>query len=70
MTLTTEEVSRHRCEVRAVLAMRAKDRGNAMEYLVKVRQKRGDEAADKLEQDCRIEWERGNRGKWGDWRGL
>jgi len=72
LTLITEEVLEHRfrCEVRQVLAWRTEDRGKAMDYLVKVRQKRGDEAADKLEQDCRIEWERGNRGKWGDWRGL
>ncbi len=66
MTLITEEVLRHRCEVRAVLAMRTEDRGKAMDYLIKVKEAR----REKLEKDCRDQWERGNRGKWGDWRGL
>jgi hypothetical protein len=66
LTLITEEVLRHRCEVRAVLAMRTEDRGKAMDYLIKVKEAR----REKLEKDCRDQWERGNRGKWGDWRGL
>lgn len=66
MTLITEEVLRHRCEVRAVLAMRTEDRGKAMDYLARVK---GDRR-EKLEKDCRDQWERGNRGKWGDWRGI
>ncbi len=72
MTLITEEVleHRHRCEVRQVLLWRVEDRGKAMDYLAMVRQKRGDQVADRLEKDCRIQWELGNRGKWGDWRGL
>lgn len=66
--MTTEEVleHRHRCEVRQVLAWRVEDRGKAMDYLARVK---GDRR-DKLEKDCRIQWERGNRGKKGDWRGL
>lgn len=70
MTLITEEVLRHRCEVRQVLAWRTEDRGKAMDYLAMVRQKRGDQAADRLEKDCRTQWERGSRGERGDWRGL
>jgi hypothetical protein len=68
LTLITEEVleHRHRCEVRAVLAMRTEDRSKAMDYLIKVKEAR----REKLEKDCRTQWERGNRGKWGDWRGL
>ena len=65
MISTTEEVFRHRCEVRQVLAWRTEDRGKAMDYLAKVKDRR-----EKLEKDCRIQWELGNRGKWGDWRGL
>lgn len=64
------EEHRHRCEVRQVLAWRTEDRGKAMDYLARVRQKRGDQAADRLEKDCRTQWERGNRGEKGDWRGL
>jgi hypothetical protein len=66
LTLTTEEVFRHRCEVRQVLAWRTEDRGKALEYLSKVK----DARRDKLEQDCRKQWSLGNRGAWGDWRGL
>ena len=64
--MTTEEVLRHRCEVRQVLAWRTEDRGKAMDYLARVKGDRRDQ----LEKDCRDQWERGNRGKWGDWRGL
>ena len=66
--MITEEVleHRHRCEVRQVLAWRTEDRAKAMDYLIKVKEAR----REKLERDCRTQWERGNRGKWGDWRGL
>ena len=53
-----------------MLIWRTEDRGKAMNYLSLVRQKRGDNAADRLEKDCRTQWERGNRGERGDWRGL
>jgi hypothetical protein len=52
-----------------VLAWRAADRDSALKYLSVVRQKRGHQAADQLEADCRREWGLGNRGKKGDWRG-
>lgn len=29
---------------------------------------RGNNAADKLEKDCKEQWQRGNRGLKGDWR--
>lgn len=64
------EQERHRCEVRQVLAWRTVDRDSALRYLSVVRQKRGHQAADQLEADCRREWALGNRGKKGDWRGL
>jgi hypothetical protein len=66
--LETEEY-RHQCEVRAVLAWRTADRDSALKYLSVVRQKRGHEAADQLEADCKSQWGLGNRGKKGDWRG-
>jgi hypothetical protein len=68
LTLITEEVleHRHRCEVRQVLAWRTEDRGKALEYLSKVK----DARLEKLERDCRKQWSLGNRGAWGDWRGL
>jgi hypothetical protein len=68
LTLITEEVLEHRfrCEVRQILAWRTEDRGKAMDYLARVK---GDRR-DRLEKDCRTQWERGNRGEKGDWRGL
>ena len=73
-TLTTMESLeieeyRHQCEVRAVLARRTADRDSALKYLSVVRQKRGHQAADQLEADCKVQWSLGNRGKKGDWRG-
>ena len=64
------EEYRHQCEVRAVLAWRTADRDSALRYLSVVRQKRGNQAADRLEADCRQQWSVGNRGKKGDWRGV
>lgn len=62
------EEERHRCEVRQVLRWRAQDRNKAVEYLSKVRDRRGDSSANRLTEDCRTQWERGNRGIEGDWR--
>ena len=62
------EEERHRCEVRQILRWRAEDRTKAIEYLSKVRDKRSNEAADKLQKDCAEQWSKGNRGIHGDWR--
>ena len=62
-----DEEYRHQCEVRYVLQLRVQDRNKAMEYLSLVREKRK-EKAKKLEDDCRKQWELGNRGDKGDWR--
>ncbi len=62
------EEERHRCEVRQVLKWRAQDRNKAMDYLLAVEKRRGDVAANKLRNDSRIQWERGNRGIDGNWK--
>lgn len=69
MENSQDETYRHQCEVRYVLQWRAFDRSQAIKYLADVRKKRGDEAADRLTNDCKEQWERGNRGEKGDWRG-
>lgn len=61
------ELERHRCEVRYVLQLRVQDRNKAMEYLSLVREKRK-EKAKQLEDDCKAQWNLGNRGDKGDWR--
>lgn len=66
--MNNSEEYRHQCEVRQVLAWRTEDRDKAMKYLSLVRQKRGDDVATKLEQDCKVQWAKGNRGEKGDWR--
>ena len=60
------EQERHRCEVRYVLQLRVKDRNKTMEYLSLVREKRK-EKAKQLEDDCKVQWNLGNRGKKGEW---
>ena len=68
MTTTDDlEDERHRAEVRYVLKLRVQDRNKAMEYLSLVREKRK-EKAKQLEDDCRKQWELGNRGDKGEWR--
>jgi hypothetical protein len=62
------EEERHRCEVAQVLRWRAQDRNKSSGYLMLVRKMRGDNAADKLEKDCKEQWLRGSRGVKGDWR--
>lgn len=47
------EIERHKCEVRQILAWRVADRDSALKYLSVVRQKRGNQAADQLEVDCK-----------------
>jgi len=69
MTMTTMddlEIERHRSEVRQVLRWRVEDRNKALEYLKLVREKRK-EKAKQLEDDCRKQWELGNRGEKGEW---
>lgn len=60
---------RHRCEVRQILKWRAENRDKAINYLSLVHKKRGDVVYTKLEQDCKTQWAKGNRGIKGDWRG-
>lgn len=63
------EDHRHQCEVRQVLRWRSEDRNKVIEYLTRVRKARGDVVADKLANDCKEQWAKGNRGIKGDWRG-
>ena len=62
------EEQRHQCEVRQVLKWRVEDRNKAMDYLNLVEKRRGEIAANKLRLDCRIQWEKGNRGIDGNWK--
>ena len=66
--LLSTEKYRHQCEVWQVLRWRAENRDKAVTYLNLVRQKRGDVVATKLENDCKEQWAKGNRGIKGDWR--
>lgn len=66
--MNSSEEYRHQCEVRYVLQWRTADRNVAINYISDVRRKRGDSAANKLEEDCKKQWSLGNRGADGDWR--
>jgi hypothetical protein len=63
------EEERHRAEVRQILRWRVEDRNKSSGYLTKVREKRGNSAADRLQKDCKEQWSKLNRGIEGDWRG-
>jgi hypothetical protein len=65
---TESEEYRHKTEVWQVLRWRAQDRNKSSEYLQLVRKMRGNNAADKLEKDCKEQWAKGARGLKGDWR--
>ena len=62
------EEQRHQSEVRQVLKWRVQDRNKAMEYLLAVEKRRGEDAANRLRTDSRIQWEAGNRGIDGNWK--
>lgn len=62
------EEERHRCEVREVLKIRNKDRQKMLDYLEIVKKERGEIAYKKLEQDSREQWNKGNRGVYGEWK--
>lgn len=55
---------RHQCEVRHILALRAKNRQSAIDYIERAKSKRGDTG---LERDAAEQWAMGNRGEWGRW---
>jgi len=61
-----DEQHRHQCEVRYVLKLRVENRNKALEYLKLVKEKRK-EKAKQLEDDCKEQWSRGNRGEKGEW---
>ncbi|HOW49405.1 MAG TPA: hypothetical protein PLB26_17325 [Rubrivivax sp.] len=66
---TSSEEHRHRCEVRAVLAWRVQHGQEwAQDWLDGVAARRGAAAAQRLREDCRAQWAKGNRGEPGDWR--
>lgn len=53
-----------RCLVRQVIAWRRQDRGMAVQWLNDYERKNGPE----LGRAVLEQWQKGNRGKWGDWR--
>jgi len=62
------EEYRHQCEVRQVIKWRVQDRTKAMDYIIAVRNKRGDNAADLLHKESAEQWAKGNRGLDGEWK--
>ena len=53
--------------MRQILKWRVEDRNKALAHIERVREQRGDTAARQLENDCRSQWNKGNRGKKGEW---
>lgn len=67
-TYEWSEEHRHKCEVNQILRWRVTDRNKAMTHINLVRDARGEAAAKKLEDDCRTQWNKGNRGDKGGWK--
>jgi hypothetical protein len=65
MKPTWSEEYRHQCEVRYILQLRVKGRQQMLDYFEEVKKWR---KPDKLEKDAREQWNKGNRGKEGDWK--
>lgn len=68
-----QEEERHKCETREWIKRRAAmGPQNGKGWLAKVMQdiekRRGKKAAERLTDDIREQWKKGNRGEWGDWR--
>ena len=71
-----EDEHRHRCLVRAIIKMRLESRDQAHRWLkgyvddVGRYQKGWNELHPKsrLEADVRSQWDKGNRGNYGDWK--
>jgi len=56
LTATADDL--HRCEVSSVIRRCFPDGNKAAEYFALVEKKRGKEPADRLRDDCRVEWKR------------
>lgn len=66
---TDPDLHRHRCEVRAWIAARVvRDAPWLREHLGRIEKLRGAAAANQLRIDIAEQWQRGNRGTWGEWR--
>lgn len=67
--MTSVDEVRHRCEVRQWLRWRAdRSRDWLQEALAEIERRRGGTAAQMLRDDIQVQWDKGNRGEWGDWR--
>lgn len=55
------------CLVRQVLKWTATDTDKAVQFMNKVYDK-SHERWQKLKRDCRQQYDKGNRGDWGDWK--
>ena len=65
----SEELYRHQCEVREWLKRGSERDSEWLKNMIKdIAKKRGKVAAERLWNDIKEQWHRGNRGSFGDWR--
>lgn len=68
---TWQEPFRHQCECRDVIRMaQTKGWGHVETYLSMVEKRRGVDAVKQLKADIKRMWKAGNRGEYGDLRGI
>lgn len=63
-----DEQDRHRCEVRYLLLIGQFGAGEGKDAISQIAKARGQVAADRLAEEARDQWRKGNRGAAGDWR--
>jgi len=59
---------RFKCEVRHILKLRILGKYEVDKHLNLVEKMRGKDARYKLQDEAKKQWERGNRGKYDDWK--
>jgi hypothetical protein len=67
MTMTIAQ-DRERCEVRYWLATKVSYPAKLKDHMDSIARKRGESARARLVELCRDQWQKGNRGRQGDWR--
>ena len=67
--MRTIDVEKHQCLIRWILALTASNgKESGSDFIGRVEKRHGKPVADRLREDCRDQWAKGNRGAKGDWR--
>lgn len=65
---TSSEEHRYKCEIRHILKLRTLNQQRAMSYIELIGKRRCELVAKKMQEDASNQWNKSNRGAYGDWR--